>query len=149
MLLCVHVVLSTLSLRLILFLSFPSSRSPFRARNRPHYDIVATTMGAKVSRDDFEWSYTEEPHATRRKEILGLLNFLKKINIYLRGGNSYLRVYCRPSDGMARKTVTTRRTVKIVKPTPLIMVLKLCSPTWWAFTPSGAGVNIYSTTSLL
>ncbi len=28
-------------------------------------------MGAKVSRNDFEWVYTQHPHVSRRKAILG------------------------------------------------------------------------------
>lgn len=28
-------------------------------------------MGNRVARDDFEWVYTDQPHADRRKEILG------------------------------------------------------------------------------
>lgn len=30
-------------------------------------------MGNRVARDDYEWVYTEQPHADRRKEILGEL----------------------------------------------------------------------------
>jgi sphingolipid delta-4 desaturase len=36
-------------------------------------------MGQRTSKTSFDWSYTEEPHATRRKQMLGLHPHLKDL----------------------------------------------------------------------
>lgn len=44
-------------------------------------------MGNRVARDDYEWVYTDQPHADRRKEILGeqllSLHFISLIEIVI------------------------------------------------------------------
>lgn len=56
-------------------------------------------MGARVSREDYEWVYTEEPHATRRKEIMGRFFYLIfKMNLEFIGGPSALEMYLHTAD---------------------------------------------------
>lgn len=40
-------------------------------------------MGNRVVREDFEWVYTDQPHADRRKEILGEFFSASHSNIYI------------------------------------------------------------------
>lgn len=37
--------------------------------------INPRAMGNRVAREDYEWVYTDQPHADRRKEILGELAY--------------------------------------------------------------------------
>lgn len=44
----------------------------------------SVVMGNRVARDDYEWVYTEQPHADRRKEILGELAWLPEVRLHQR-----------------------------------------------------------------
>lgn len=46
----------------------PDGAKTLPANRPPNY---CAKMGNRVVREDFEWVYTDQPHADRRKEILG------------------------------------------------------------------------------
>lgn len=48
-----------------------------------YIEAISSNMGNRVTREDYEWVYTDQPHADRRKEILGELAFLCKLDTFV------------------------------------------------------------------
>jgi hypothetical protein len=40
-------------------------------------------MGARLTRSDFQWVYSDEPHTTRRREMLRMLIYFFKSKKYI------------------------------------------------------------------
>lgn len=49
-------------------------------------------MGQSVSRDDFIWTLTEQPHMSRREEIVKKYPEVKKVSLYFKTYEHFLKL---------------------------------------------------------